>query len=82
MLIFPAYGQGQRTMLSRLSPSEASLELARSTFQFEGAGRRNLQVTACLARQLPAYRLTFGELGGVVGAIEHLAARQRPSGQD
>ena len=75
LLLFPRYERDAATMAERLRPSTAALELAQSTFRFEQHGARDLACVSSLARSLPAYRVTIGDLEAAVRLITDLAER-------
>jgi hypothetical protein len=76
LVVFPAYRQGTTTQVRRLSASEATIELAKSTFRFTESPERNLRVLAGLARSCPTYELQIGDLDSAVVAIGDLIARE------
>jgi hypothetical protein len=72
LLVFPAYRAGAVTEAVPLTASEAVLELAKSTFQFEASPSRNLTALARVARRAAAYRLEIGALDEAVQVIHAL----------
>ncbi|MGH8893623.1 MAG: hypothetical protein ACRDWY_10030 [Actinomycetes bacterium] len=74
LIVFPQYDPTHDTALTRLRPSETALELSQSTFQFDRYGARDLRCVSALARSVPAYRLTIGDLTAAVDLIGRLDA--------
>ncbi len=72
LIVFPAYTAGGSTGVEPLSASAAALELAYSTFHFEQHGARDLRCLSGVARRVPAYRLTIGDLDRAVGLLQEL----------
>lgn len=72
VIAFPAYANGERTRAERLSTVEAALSLAHCTFHFERHGARDLRAIAALARTIPTYRVTIGDLATAVELINKL----------
>jgi hypothetical protein len=72
LIVFPAYSSGAVTELQPMTASEAALALARSTFQFDRHGARDLRCVSALARSVPAYRLSIGSLEEAVATIQRL----------
>lgn len=77
VLVFPAYRNGARTELTPMTDSEATLELARSTFRFEDAAERNLRTLARMCRAADAYRLDIGDLDEAVSLVANLVDEVR-----
>jgi hypothetical protein len=75
-IVFPAYRRDEDTKLIALSPSEAALRLAQSTFQFDQHGARDLRCVSALARTIPAYELTIGALDEAIDHLQRLDAGQ------
>lgn len=73
LLVFPGYAAGAATRAEPMRASEAALELAHSTFQFDEHGARDLACVSALARSVPAYRLPIGNLDAAVHTITELA---------
>jgi hypothetical protein len=71
-IVFPAYRRDEATDLTPLSPSEAALRLAQSTFQFDRHGARDLRCVSTLARTIPAYELTIGALDQAIDRLQRL----------
>jgi hypothetical protein len=74
--VLPAYRQGSTTRVRQLSASEATIELAKSTFRFTESPNRNLRVLARLARSCRTYELQIGDLDSAVAAIGALIDRE------
>jgi hypothetical protein len=72
VVVLPAYSAGAVTELVPMGPTEATTTLAGCTFRFDDDPVRNLGVVAALARRCPTYRLTIGDLGEAVEAIDGL----------
>jgi len=72
LIAFPTYAHGERTRAERLDAVDAALQLAHSTFHFDLHGSRDLRCVAALARSIPTYRLTIGDLATAVELINEL----------
>ena len=72
LIAFPAYRPGEVTSARRLPASAAAHLLAGSTFHFERNGSRDLSCLSQLARTIPAYQLTIGDLATAVELINEL----------
>jgi hypothetical protein len=70
MVVFPAYADGGSTSLDPVRPSQAALQLAHSTFKFDEHGERDLGCVSTIARRVPAYRLTIGDLAEAVALLD------------
>ena len=72
LVVFPKYQRGATTVAEPVAPGAAVLELANSTFRFRERPRRNLDALARLATEVPAYRLSIGDLDEAVQVITSL----------
>jgi hypothetical protein len=76
LVVFPAYAANTSTEVTPLAPGEAMLALAGSTFEFTKRPRRNLELLAALVEQVPAHRLSIGNLGEAVALVSELVAER------
>jgi hypothetical protein len=73
-LVFPQYVDGAATALLPLSRSEALVELAKNTFEFNQRSRQAIEQLERVVRACDCHRLTVGTLDDAVACIEELVA--------
>ncbi|MCZ3386142.1 MAG: hypothetical protein LH630_04060 [Actinomycetia bacterium] len=71
-LIFPVYTPQTASELVPMTPGEAAVSLAESTFRFPERSARSMPVLTNLAEQAPAFRLFIDDLDEGVSALASL----------
>ena len=71
-VVAPAYSRDAVTELVQMSKGEMLVRLADSTFQFQSAPQRNLDVLARMLQQADCYRLTLSDLADGIRLIADL----------
>jgi hypothetical protein len=69
LVVFPRYVPGAPTEMGPLHPATALVMLCQSAFNLGRTGRAGFFRLAGLARAVPAFSLTSGDLGGAVAAV-------------
>lgn len=77
LIVFPQYSRGARITLEPMRRAEALVELTTNTFSFDAQARGALDLLAEVVRAADCYRLTTGDLGGSVAAVEGLVGAPR-----
>ncbi len=72
-IVFPVYAPGSEAQLLPMSPAEAVVLLAESTFRFPERSARSMPVLSDLAERVPAFRLLIDDLDEGVTAVTALA---------
>lgn len=83
VLIFPSYSPGVATRIEPISQARAAMLLMGCLINARNLPGHGLEEVARLARALPAYSLTYDDLGGIADEIDELVCRSertKPTG--